>query len=94
MAIFTTRVELHGADEDDYETLHAEMKARRFTQTISASGKTYQLPTAEYNYRGNVTKHDVLNKAKAAASKTNRTYSILVTQSNGRTWTGLREVGG
>jgi hypothetical protein len=31
---FTTRVELHYADEDEYETLHEEMQRRGFSRTI------------------------------------------------------------
>ena len=32
MANFTVRVELHGADESDYETLYENMKAKGFTR--------------------------------------------------------------
>lgn len=93
MAKFTTRVELHRAYEDDYEVLHAAMERRGFSRQIrSGDGVTYHLPTAEYDYSGNKTRNQVLDLAKAAASETNKKYAVLVTQSNGRTWSGLEEV--
>jgi hypothetical protein len=87
MAKFTTRVELHGAKDDGYQTLHSEMKDRGFTRIIEGSdGTVYKLPTAEYDYQGPVTRKDVLAKARAAAKATGRSYWILVTESVGRTW--------
>jgi len=93
MASFTTRVELHYANEDDYETLHEEMAKQGFKRTITASdGITYHLPTAEYNYIGDKTKDQVLDKAKTAAEKTRKNFCTLVTESNGRTWYNLEKV--
>ena len=88
---FTTRVELHDATVKDYEKLHSEMENQKFSRTITSSddGTIYHLPTAEYNKIGNFTKYDVLNSAKAAATQTGKKFSILVTVSNGRTWTNL-----
>jgi hypothetical protein len=87
---FTTRVELHHADNDDYETLHAAMEERGFSRFItSEDGITYHLPTAEYDYNGNETRAHVLGLAKAAANETGKKYAVLVTQSNGRSWHGL-----
>ncbi len=93
MASFTTRVELHGANDDDYEILHAAMEKEGFTRTIQSSTKTYHLPTAEYNRSGTLTRDDVLESAKRAAGKTKKSYAVLVTESAGRTWLGLDEVG-
>ncbi|CAE6872148.1 type V toxin-antitoxin system endoribonuclease antitoxin GhoS [Paraburkholderia domus] len=46
---FITRVELHSADEEDYQKLHEEMEARRFFRAIQDQSGTYhQLPTAMY----------------------------------------------
>lgn len=91
MAQFTTRVELHNADWNDYTQLHAQMKRQGFSQTITSDdGKVYELPPAEYDYSGSVTRSDVLNKAKAAASAIKTSYGVLVTESNGRTWSGLK----
>ena len=90
MATFTTRVELHRGHEDDYEVLHAAMEERGFSRQITSDdGVTYHLPTAEYNYSGNKTRSQVLDLAKAAASETNKKHAVLVTESNGRSWSGL-----
>jgi hypothetical protein len=92
MTRFTTRVELHDADYDDYETLHAAMEAEGFTRTISDGTTTYHLPTAEYNREADLDKKQVLASAERAASQTRKNYAILVTESNGRTWAGLEKV--
>jgi hypothetical protein len=90
LAAFTTRVELHYADEDDYDTLHAAMERRGFSRLITSDkGVTYHLPTAEYDYNGAKTRNAVLALAKAAAIETKRKYAVLVTESKGRTWIGL-----
>ena len=90
MSIYTTRVELHRACDTDYETLHAAMEREGFSRLIqSDSGKTYHLPTAEYNYEGNRTRPQVLDAAKRAAETTKLKYAALVTEAHGRTWCGL-----
>jgi hypothetical protein len=94
MPTFTTRVELHDADGDDYETLHDAMEARGFTRTIeSGDGIVYALPTAEYNIGGALTTDGVLAKAKVAATTTGLQYGVLVTESTGRKWFGLKKAG-
>jgi hypothetical protein len=68
MARFTVRVQLHGADEGDdaYDTLHAQMKKRGFVRTIDGSDSTsYDLPWGSYNYVGERTIEQVLDRAKA-----------------------------
>ena len=93
MARFTTRVELHSASYSDYETLHAAMGRRGFSRYIAADdGKTYQLPTAEYDKTGNFTAQQVLDAAKAAAAETGKSYAVLVTEAVSRTWIGLQQV--
>ncbi|MGN6149481.1 MAG: type V toxin-antitoxin system endoribonuclease antitoxin GhoS [Rhizomicrobium sp.] len=90
MASFTTRVELHNADRDDYTKLHEKMRAQGFSQTIrSDQGTTYHLPPAEYDYSGQVNRATVLEKAKTAAAAVKPNFAVLVTESAGRTWHGL-----
>ena len=86
MASFTTRVELHKATDEDYNTLHKAMEKVGFIRTIEANGKTYQMPTAEYNRidPGPLRAQKVLNDAKEAASSTKLKYWILVTKSLAR----------
>jgi hypothetical protein len=95
MPKFTTRVELHDADDDgdDYKTLHKAMRAEGFSRFITNStGKKFRLPTAEYNRTADITKQQVLASAKQAAATTGRSASILVTESNGRVWENLPPV--
>lgn len=89
---YTVRVELHDADDDDYEDLHGYMEKEGFVRYLSLEGgKKLQLPTAEYNAYSDKGKEGVLAKAKAAATKTGKKFMVLVTQSAGRTWENLPE---
>jgi len=93
MAKFMVRVELHAADEGDYETLHEAMEAEGFVRQIrSGDGVLYHLPTAEYYREGNLSKQDVLDEAKSGVAKTKKKAAILVTEALGFRWSGLREV--
>ena len=93
MATYMTRVELHAADEDDYETLHDAMEKEGFSRTITSDdGVTYHLPTAEYYRSTTLTRSQVLDSAKGAAAKTGKSYAAVVTESNGVTWNGLNKV--
>jgi hypothetical protein len=93
MPRFTTRVELHSATADDYSFLHSAMELEGFSRLIeNGDGVSHHLPTAEYNYDGPSKRAEVLEAAERAAAKTKRKYSILVTESNGRTWSGLARV--
>jgi hypothetical protein len=92
---FTTRVQLDGNPTwDDYNNLHAAMARQGFTQTIADSdGVEYELPHAEYNREGSLTRGQVLNEAKAAAGSVWSDYRVLITESDGRTWWNLKKVG-
>ncbi len=90
MTSFTTRVELHDATWSDYENLHKQMKQQGFSQTIrSDDGIVYDLPPAEYNMVANITRNDVIERAKTAVAATKNSGAILVTESAGRIWHGL-----
>jgi hypothetical protein len=92
--MFTTRVELHGANEADYFTLHAAMATEGFVRTIRKDGEpAVHLPTAEYSEIGEFTINQVLEKAKRAAATTRKKFGVLVTQSEvARAWYGLEPV--
>lgn len=92
MPSFTVRVQLVDVESSDsaYETLHGGMEGRGFTRTIrSDDGITYEMPFGTYNYVGDTTRSDVLDRAKRAASATKLQARILVTEANGRTWSNL-----
>ena len=94
MTKYSVRVEIHKADEDDYENLHEAMEKKGFVRWIESSdGAKYRLPTAEYNIESDsLDRSKVLARAKAAAEsvKPNPTPWILVTESSGRNWSGLK----
>ena len=92
MTSFTVRVELHDANPNDYSVLHEAMEDEGFSRTITAdSGITYHLPEAEYVISADITRADVLARAKEAANSTKKKFGILVTESNGRTMVGLKK---
>jgi hypothetical protein len=93
MPQFTTRVELHYANGDDYSKPHAAMEKRSFSRWImSDKGIYHALPTAEYDRSGySLTIQEVLNDAKAAAAEVKQSYCVLVTEANGRMWYNLPE---
>ncbi len=94
MPKYTVRVELHGVPHDSatYAILHRAMQRRGFSRTIeTGDGRTYQLPTEEYNYEGNEDGEEVRAAAKEAARETGKAFAVLVTQSLLRWWSGLKE---
>lgn len=92
MARFTVRVELHGADEDDYDLLHERMERAGFSRQIEGGdGKLYHLPPAEYDFQGQETIEQVRTKAHEVARTVRQRPAILVTQGS-RAWSGLDEV--
>lgn len=93
MTEFITRVELNNANSENYLTLHEEMRKEGFIKTIGDSSGNYYLPDATYNYISDtLNKSDVIQKAKKAASTTNKSYKNLVTKSAGSTWCNLDKV--
>lgn len=94
MSRYTVRVELHNyPQESDYQKLHDGMAQRGFSRyIIDSEGTRYHLPLAEYNIESEEDKNEVLARAKIAAKKVGKQYSILVTRSAGRTWEGLDSV--
>jgi hypothetical protein len=90
MADFTVRVELHGAEWEDYDALRVEMEAEGFSAAVQGSGGlAYELPAGEYAVSGDVTRQQVLAKARRAAGTSGYNCAILVTESVGRAWCGL-----
>jgi hypothetical protein len=80
MANYVARIELHNANYDDYETLHAAANRRGFSRTISADhGGRYQLPTGTYVAEGtNATLQQAYDAARAAATGTRKAFWVVV----------------
>jgi hypothetical protein len=83
MVKFLVRVELHGVR--DYIPLHEAMSKRKFRRVITrADGKTFTLPTGQYQYRGDASIDAVMQRArKATTAVSYDDASILVTQVQG-----------
>jgi hypothetical protein len=94
MTSFTVRVELHDAKEKDYTNLHTAMEDEGFVRWVVASDNSKKrLPTAEYNMADvSMTRSEVLKRAESAANsvKSSPTPWIIVTESAGRRWSGLK----
>lgn len=87
---FTVRVELHGAEWEDYDALRVEMETEGFASLVRGTGGTaYELPAGEYAFSGEETREQVLARARRAADRTAFSVAILVTESAGRAWWGL-----
>ena len=92
MADFTIRIVLSDATWDQYEEMYEHLADVGITDLITSdNGTTYRMPPAEYNYQGDATRAQVLELAKDAAAKVVRKYSVLVTESKGRTWHSLEK---
>ena len=93
MSTFTVRVELHSSQYNpDFETLHRAMQSEGFSKLITADGgKTYHLPRGEYTISTSKDRSQVLDATKRAVEVTRQSAEILVTESAGRTWSGLTE---
>lgn len=91
MSQYITRIELHDAVWSEYTKLHEAMRGEGFSQAIASNdGTIYELPPAEYNYIGQETKGQVHDKAQRAARTVKSSFAVLVTESNGIIWTGLK----
>lgn len=88
MAKFTVRVELHDEESGDYPKLHMQMEKRGFERTLKVDGTLYQLPDASYVYKGEETKEQVYDKARAASDSIGREAGIVVTKSDGGRFVG------
>jgi hypothetical protein len=93
MADFTVRVELHGAEWEDYDALRVEMEAEGFAAALRGNGGTvYELPAGEYAFSADLTRQQALQRARLAAERSGYACAILVTESAGRAWSGLDPV--
>ena len=79
MAKFITNIQLHQADEKDYEKLDNEMEKASFHLKKSyPPGKAAVLKRGEYNCAGNITFKDVADAVYRAIKKTGRNYSFTI----------------
>jgi hypothetical protein len=79
MAKFITTIQLHKADEKDYEKLNREMEKASFHLKKGYSpGNVATVKRGEYNCTGNITLKDVADTVYRAIKKTGRDYSFTI----------------
>jgi hypothetical protein len=87
-----SRVELHGASYQQYETLHGIMEGRGFSRLIRGDdGVWYKLPPAEYHFAGEATPEQVRAAACDSAARVVSSYAVLVTDYTRCAWQGLQK---
>jgi hypothetical protein len=93
MANYLATVELFLAGPEDYVRLHASMKQRGYSRTISGEdGVLYQLPGGSYFTTGSSANLEVaLRAAVDAAKETGKQSAVMVTDWRAATWSGLPE---
>ena len=74
MNTFTTRIQLHNADRNDYRKLMAEMKKEAFISLKAGIAET----KAEFSYQGGQFIKDVIAAVLRAAVKTGKKFSFTV----------------
>lgn len=93
MARYITRVELHDATGQDYETLHTVMEKQGFSRFIDGTDKCwYQLPPAEYHRVVDLQLADVFESARKAVAAINKTFGIVVIEASNVMWDGFPKV--
>ena len=90
MSNFTIRVQVHGENQVSIDELNRVMDVYGFTRKIASdSGKIYALPPGEFSYSGDIDRKTLLEKVKASVGQIGKRYSVLITESKGRTWYNL-----
>jgi hypothetical protein len=79
MSKFIARIQLHKAEETDYETLNREIeKGPSVQKKRSLFVKADKIKKGEYNYRGDISLSDVADAVYRAVKKTGRDYSFTI----------------
>jgi hypothetical protein len=80
MARFITTIQLHNAEEKDYQILHTELKKESFMEKkkYTRKGKFRPIGKEEFNREGNITLQQVTDAVLRAASKTGKKYSFTI----------------
>lgn len=93
MAQFTVRVELFGnPDAEHYDNLHAKMQEEDFYRVLKGSDEEwYHLPSATYDHSSTESKSAVRDTVWTIARSVWNKPGVLVTESDGRAWQGLKK---
>ncbi len=92
MPYFTIRVELETLNQDAFSVVEQQLAQSNFINYIeSEDGTKYLLPQGEYRLFGEFTLQNVLDYTILATNQFIKNCKILVTESNGTAWTGLKK---
>lgn len=90
MKRFFARVVLHQSNATEYRLLHGEMATRGFMKSITTDdGREYQMPDGEYIIETTLTRFQVIERAKQAASANGFSFDVLVLEVVGALQYGL-----
>jgi hypothetical protein len=94
MSVYRIRVELHGAEESEYQVLWDEMRAQGFRRTLTGdNGQVFGLPSGEYSYEAAAgsasTMVAVRDLVEVIAQKTRRRGKVLVSPADAWCAAGL-----
>jgi hypothetical protein len=95
MASFNISIELRGEIDvaGDYRRLREAMNENGFRHSISAkSGAKFRLPRDEFTFLGYLSRNEVLDNVYLLVSNFIPVPGIMVTESAGRVWRGLKEI--
>lgn len=84
MSKFIARIQLHKAEETDYETLNKEIKKDPLVlKKKNLFVKEDKINKGEYNYSGNISLPDVAKAVHRAVKKTGRDFSFTIMKNKG-----------
>ena len=90
MKNFVVRIELHDANQSDYERLHELMEGKGYSQTIRGSnGRFFKLPPAEYiaeNKPFDFTASKARDEAVSVAKSVKQNPSVLAVECADLAW--------
>ena len=91
-ATFTVRIELHrDATTNDYHQIKKMLKANGFAKNVTDfQGNTFHLPSYEFIYTGEISREALLEKVDTILKGILSKYAILITESAGLSWMGLK----
>ena len=83
MPTFVTTIQLHDADESDYNKLYNELTKKSTKKGRHAvQSKRYITGKIEYKQEGDVTIQEVTDTVFRAVTKTGKKYSFTITRNN------------
>lgn len=91
MAMFTIRIELHGAQLSHYLALAKALLSIGITDVVTddATGTSYKMSPGEYSFVGNASLDTVFQACVGAANSTGVRNAVFVSECASRKWQGL-----